>query len=143
MAESHIVSGLVAKRGEMAGLIDHHQKQIVQLAADLGHLDATLKLFAPDMDLRTLRPKEHRERNAWFRPGEAPRFILDTLRQSVTPLTSRDLTEHLIALKGMDGGADLIEAIQKTLGTTLRTLLKRGTIAEGPRMGVARTWRIA
>ena len=45
MLEDHIVSGLVAKRAEMAGLIDHHQKQVARLAADMHHLDATLKLF--------------------------------------------------------------------------------------------------
>jgi len=36
----------------------------------LAHLDATLKLFDPEIDLRTLRPKQHRQRNAFFRPCE-------------------------------------------------------------------------
>lgn len=53
MAEPHVVNALVAKRAEMAGLIALHQKQISRLTVDLSHVDATLKLFAPEMDLRT------------------------------------------------------------------------------------------
>ena len=54
MAESHVVTALISKRAEMAGLIEHHQKEMGQLAADLAHLDATLKLFSPELDLRTV-----------------------------------------------------------------------------------------
>ena len=70
MAESHVISGLVAKRSELAGLIEHHQKAIDRIAADLSHVDATIKLFSPQTDLRTLRPKEYRERNRYFKPRE-------------------------------------------------------------------------
>jgi hypothetical protein len=45
MAESHVVTALVSKRAEMAGLIEHHRKEMGRLATDLAHLDATLKLF--------------------------------------------------------------------------------------------------
>jgi hypothetical protein len=55
----------------------------------------------PELDLRTFRPKEHRERNSGFRPGEVPRFILDTLRQSATPLSCQTLAERAVATKGL------------------------------------------
>jgi hypothetical protein len=143
MAESHIVSGLVAKRSEMAGLIDHHQKQITQLAADLGHLDATLKLFAPEMDLRTLRPKEHRERNAWFRPGEVPRFILDTLRQSAIPLSCQAMAVHAVATKGLTNTPETVSSVCKSLHSGVKTLANAGTLREGPKDITGRTWQIA
>ena len=76
MAESHVVTALVTKRAEMAGLIEHHRKEMGRLAVDLAHLDATLKLFSPEIDLRTLRAKEHRTRNRFFRPGECQRMVL-------------------------------------------------------------------
>ena len=76
MAESHVVTALVSKRAEMAGLIEHHRKEMGRLATDLAHLDATLKLFSPEIDLRTLRAKEHRTRNRFFRPGECQRMVL-------------------------------------------------------------------
>lgn len=61
MAEPHIVSGLVAKHSELAGLIQFHYAEIERVAADLKHLDATLKLFAPEIDLRTLGSKRVRK----------------------------------------------------------------------------------
>ncbi len=51
MAEYHIVFGLVAKHSELAGLIIFHRAEMARVAADLKNLDATLKLFAPEMDL--------------------------------------------------------------------------------------------
>ncbi len=48
MAESHVVSALISKRAEMAGLIEHQQKEMGRLADDLAHLDATLRLFFPE-----------------------------------------------------------------------------------------------
>ena len=47
MAESHVVSALVAKRAEIAGVIAQTERQLGQFRADLVHLDATLRLFAP------------------------------------------------------------------------------------------------
>jgi hypothetical protein len=99
MAESIVVSGLVSKHREIAGRIDHHRKEIERLGAGLTHLDATLKLFSPDLDLRSLKPKAHRQRNVVFRPGEVPRFILDALREAGCPLTGHALAERAVALK--------------------------------------------
>ena len=45
MAESHVVADLITKRAELAGVIEHQQKEIGRLADDLAHLDATLKLL--------------------------------------------------------------------------------------------------
>jgi hypothetical protein len=49
MAASHVVTALVTKRAEMAGLIEHHRKEMGRLAVDLAYLDATLKLFSPEI----------------------------------------------------------------------------------------------
>lgn len=44
MAESNVVSGLVAKRTELATLIAHHQREVTRIGDDLRHVDATIKL---------------------------------------------------------------------------------------------------
>ena len=46
MAESHVVSALKTKRGEIAGEIVAAERRITDLRAALVHVDATLKLFA-------------------------------------------------------------------------------------------------
>ncbi|MCK7494040.1 MAG: hypothetical protein MZW92_24440 [Comamonadaceae bacterium] len=126
MAESIVVSGLVAKHREIAGRIDHHRKEIERLGAGLTHLDATLKLFAPDLDLRSLKPKVHRQRNVVFRPGEVPRFILDALREAGRPLTGHALAEQAVALKGLDSTPETLRAVQKSLTTALKTHRRQG-----------------
>jgi len=42
MAESLIVSGLVTKRSELAGEVEHHRRELQRLADELGHVDATI-----------------------------------------------------------------------------------------------------
>jgi hypothetical protein len=54
MAESHVITGLVPKRAEVAGQITSHQSEINRLQGSLSHLDGAIKLFAPEFDLRTL-----------------------------------------------------------------------------------------
>ena len=82
MAASHVVAALITKRAELVGLIEHQQKEMARLADDLAHLDATLKLFSPEIDLRTIRAKAHWVRNRFFRPGECQRMVLDIFREA-------------------------------------------------------------
>ena len=70
MAESHVVSGLVAKRDELAGEVERCRRELHRLADELGHLDATIRLFAPDYDLGRIRPRKRRRGLRWFEPGE-------------------------------------------------------------------------
>ena len=144
MAEPIIVTGLLAKRAEMAGLIDHHQKQIAGLQAGLAHLDATIHLFAPEIDLRTLKPKQHRERNHYFRPGEAPRAILDALRQAGKALTSRELSEQVLRNRNVELTPDRIEALQKSLLMAIKGLETKGLVrVDAMAKGGVRSWTLA
>ena len=59
MAESHVVSALVSKRAEIAGLIARKEQQLGQFRADLVHLNATLRLFAPGLEPKTIPAKRN------------------------------------------------------------------------------------
>jgi monoamine oxidase len=86
MAESHVVSGLVAKHSELAGIIQFHRAEIERVAADLKHLDATIKLFAPETDLRSLGAKRVTSSSAsvggfkHFKSKESHTLVLDHSR---------------------------------------------------------------
>ena len=75
MANSHVVSGLLDKRAEISGLINKHQAEINKLNQSLAALDSTIKLFSPEIDLRSHRSKVIRERNRFFKNGECIRLI--------------------------------------------------------------------
>ena len=82
MAESLIVSSLVAKRAEVTGQIISYQAEISRLQKSLSHLDGSIKLFAPEYDLRTIKAKRTNKRNQYFAQGEAQRITLDVMRDA-------------------------------------------------------------
>ena len=67
MSDENVIAGLTRKRAELAGRIEHMQTALRQLIIDLDNLDATLRLFEPDIDLEDIRPKPFPPRNAAFR----------------------------------------------------------------------------
>jgi hypothetical protein len=49
MAELHVIGALRNKRAELTGILCQLEQQLVQQRADLAHLDATMRLFDPDI----------------------------------------------------------------------------------------------
>src|SRR5208337_2766618 len=102
MAESHVVSALANKRAEMAGMIARAQQQIGQFRADLAHLDATVRLFAPAMEPETIPPKRIRQSDLRFEPGGLSRRVLDALRRAGAPIRAPDLVRDVMIDNGLD-----------------------------------------
>ncbi|MFZ6675240.1 hypothetical protein [Undibacterium sp. Xuan67W] len=115
MAESMVVSGLVLKRAEVAGQIASFKTEIIRLQGALSHLDGSIKLFAPEFDLRTVKAKRTNKRNQYFAKGEAQRMVLDAMREAGKPLNSREITDRLLKRKGIASSAELIARIQKNV----------------------------
>jgi hypothetical protein len=122
--------------------LSHLESQIVQHRASLTHLDATMRLFDPN-----LLPEEvsgagpQRTRSAWFRPGECLRLIYDVLREAPQPMTTRALADRVMSLKAIVTTDERTCAlVQKTvLGSLSRA---KGTIQRVEAAGVA-AWQIA
>lgn len=102
MAESYAVSGLAAKRSELTGQIAHYQALIKRLTTDVMHLDAAIKILAPEFDLRTVRAKEYRKRSSIFSHGDALVQVLDVMRQAEEPITSIQIAQALLVKHGGD-----------------------------------------
>jgi hypothetical protein len=62
MAEPHVLSALVSKRAEIAGQIEGLERQADQFRADLLHIDAAIRIFAPDYRPNEIRPKAKRKK---------------------------------------------------------------------------------
>lgn len=143
MAETHVVSGLVAKRSELTGLILDHQKKIDQIYAAVGHLDASIKLFAPDYDLRTVRAKTPQKRNHYFKPGECHRLVLEIFRDAGdNALSSRQIGDQLAQRKGLPMTGEMIEQTQKNASAVAKRLESAGTLEFAGMDGTGRTWRL-
>ena len=57
MERPNTVAGLIEKRREIAGQIEHHQRALNELIIDLDHVDHTIRLFDPDCDVTLAQPK--------------------------------------------------------------------------------------
>jgi hypothetical protein len=143
MAESHVVSALVNKRAEIAGMIARTEQQLGQFRADLVHLDAALRLFAPGLEPKTIPPKKIRQADLWFAQGELSRRVLDALRRAGEPIRAPDLVRAVMIDKGLDpGDRPSFARVQWKIRDTLKRLNKRGLLApDGVGHGVL--WRIA
>ena len=120
MAELHVIGALRNKRAELAGILRQLEQQLVQQRANLTHVDATMRLFDPDIRPKDIRPKQPRARNAWFRQGECLRLIYDELREATQPVTTRELAERIMRLKAIPPADDQRrERVQKTLLASL------------------------
>ena len=90
------------KRAELSGSIADLEKQIGQHRADLLHVDAVLRLFAPDLEPATIPPRAVRRPNSWFRPGELARLVLEVLRTAPAALSVREITAQVMERRGLD-----------------------------------------
>jgi len=56
MSASPVTNSLRRKRAEISGMIRDWQSRAHAMRRDLAHIDATLKMFAPDCEPRTIKP---------------------------------------------------------------------------------------
>jgi hypothetical protein len=141
MAETHVIGALRHKRAELAGMLRQLEQQLVQQRANLAHVDATMRLFDPDIRPNAIRPKQQRARNAWFRPGECLRLVYDELRKAAQPVTTRELAERIMRIKAIPAANDQHrELVQKTLLGSLNRA--KQTIARVEVAGVV-SWRLS
>ena len=113
MAELHVIGALRNKRAELAGMLRQLEQQLAQQRANLAHVDATMRLFDPDIRPKDIRPKQPRARNAL-------RLIYDDLREATQPVTTRELAEQIMRVKAIPAADnDRRERVQKTLLATL------------------------
>ena len=143
MAESHVVSALVNKRAEIAGMITRTEQQLGQFRADLVHLDATIRLFAPEMEPKTIPAKRIRQSDLWFEQGELSRRVLDALLRAGEPIRAPNLVRAVMIDKGLDpADRPSFVRVQWKVRDTLNRLNERGLLAsDGAGHGVL--WRIS
>ena len=140
MAELHVIGALRNKRAELAGTLRQLEQRLARERANLAHLDATMRLFDPNIQPTDIRPRQRRARNAWFRSGEGLRLIYDELREASHPVTTRELAERIMQAKAIPVGDDhRRELVQKTLLASLNRA--KETIERVETAGVVR-WRL-
>lgn len=140
MAESHVVSGLVAKRAEISGVIARYQQELAKMQADVQHLDASIKLFDPDYDLRTIRATAFRQRNQYFGRGEGHRLMLEALRELGGQGNAVQISKIIVARKGFD--ASWQGGVHHCMDGILRRAVKSGVIRQAGKDETGNLWQL-
>jgi hypothetical protein len=142
-SHDHVVSGLIEKRRELAGIIDELQRQLDQHRADLVHIDGTLRVLATDLDPESIRPKRTYRRNRYFAQNELSRLCLGVLRTAAgEPLTTDDIAGRVIVAKSFDPADAMRAVIRNQVGSIVKRLHRGGTI-ENVGAGRASKWMLA
>lgn len=128
MADTHVISALKSKRGELAGRIDGLQDQLRVAMIDVDHIDCALRIFDPDIDLDEIKPKPLPPRHHAFK-GQVTRAILAMLRSEGT-MDAKSITLRLMAERELNlNDKTLTKAMHKRIGAALRNLRERTLVS--------------
>lgn len=142
MADPHVLTGLVAKRAEIAGQIEHTQDKLRQLVIDLDHIDASIHIFDPSIELEEIKARPVPPKHQAFR-GQVTRIVLATLRNAKKPLTTADIAQRVMAERGLDtANVRLLKTMTKRAGACLRNMQKQGAVARQPGPGQFMLWEL-
>lgn len=125
-----VVNGLVRKRSELAGEIQHFEERLRQMVADVTSLDAAIRVFDPEYKVETIKAKTFRAAGSQAARGDITRGILALLRNATQPLTTREIAEAM--------GRSV-----KRAGLALNAQKKKGVIRSILRPGQAMQWEVA
>jgi hypothetical protein len=141
MADLHVVTALRSKRAELAGQIDALQDQLREAMIAVDHVDSTLRLFVPDIDLDEIKPKPLPPRHHAFK-GQVTRSILAMLRKEGA-MDAKAITLRLMAERELNlNDKVLVKAMQKRIGAALRNLRERTLVVSTQNVGGLLTWSL-
>ena len=143
MADSHVVSALSTKRGEILGSIKHYKQLISSLDKDLQNIDATIKIFEPDYKFGSEKVINKHTRNRFFNNGEAKVLVLEVLKNSKLPI-STDKISDIIAIKrnvSFENKTDKSN-LQKSILLALNSCLSNNLIEKVSKDGLSIVWKI-
>jgi hypothetical protein len=130
MAEPHVVTALRAKRAEISGHVHALERRLARHRASLANIDATIRLYAPELDPDSIPPKRTYRRTRYFAKGELSRRVVSVLRQANgKPMTTAAITAAIVVDKGFPvGEGALSEAVTDMALTVLRRLCKQEAV---------------
>lgn len=138
-----VLSGLIRKRQEVAADLDVAQSKVKQLILDIDALDATLRLFQPDIDLEVVRVRPVPRRHQAHR-GDTSRLVQTLLREAGHPLTHRDITQRVMTARGLNlADRDLCQTMRDRVGASLRGMRQRGRLSSDGERGLGVKWWVA
>lgn len=137
-----MVAGLIAKRQEIARTIGCLQEQVRSATFDLDRIEATLRLFKPDIDLGEMSVRPVPPAHHAFR-GEVTRIVFAMLRRAGVPVSTGDLAAGVMNARGLPSGdLKLRRVMLQRVGAMLAHWRGRGVLRSSPGPEKMLLWEI-
>ena len=113
------INTLERLHAELDGKILENRQEHANLAEQMRHVEAVIKMLDPGYSLRAISVKR-RKPNPWFKRGTVYRRAVDALRTAEQPLTGREIAERVLVAAKVDAAkpaavADLTGSILASL----------------------------
>ncbi|WAJ28479.1 hypothetical protein [Antarcticirhabdus aurantiaca] len=123
----HTVSGLLRKRADLFNEATRLRDRIAEIKNDIEALDRTMRTFGYIGDLDAAMPRQKRQ--VMFGAGELSRSILRELRDADGPMTTREIAQSIVALRGDDArDRRLVTEISNRVSKALRSHREAGRV---------------
>ncbi|WP_287081508.1 hypothetical protein [Methylobacterium sp.] len=121
------ISGLIRKRAELFSEAERIRDRLAEIRNDLGALDRTLAVLGHTGNLDDAMPRQKRQ--VLFGQGELSRSLMRELRDADGPMTSRELAQGILALRGDDvRDRRLISEVTRRVSKSLRAHREEGRV---------------
>ena len=144
MENEHVLGGLIRKRSEIGGKIEHTQADLRRLVTELDAIDSAIRIFDPEADISAIRPTCYPPRHAAFR-GEMMRFVMGALRLADgKPITTREIALDVMKGRGLSvEDAEMVQTIRKRVGACVYKLARDGHVRKVPSDGELKAWLLS
>ncbi|MDX2201712.1 MAG: hypothetical protein NW223_03110 [Hyphomicrobiaceae bacterium] len=137
----HTISGLLSKRRDLLTEAERLRDRIAEIRNDLLALDRTLSTLGFKGDLEGMMPRQKRQ--VVFGRGELLRAIIDELRGADAPMTSREIAQAIVAVKGDDPRDQRYVAdLTRRIGKALRPMRDEGLVTSSKRRSGETSWTV-
>ena len=143
MADTHVISALSTKRGEILSSIKHYKQLLSSLDKDLANIDATIKIFEPDYKFGSEKVVNKHIRNRFFNNGEAKVLVLEVLKNSSLPISTDKISEIIATNKNLSFENKTDKSnFQKSVLFALNTCLSNNLVEKVSKDGLSIIWKI-
>jgi hypothetical protein len=130
MENVNTIYALKDKRSAIIGEIRHLESEVRKLRVQLGNVEGTLAIFAPEEAAKDTNGRPAPNIAGYFRHREIPTMCLTILRTEAKPMTVRALAKAIVAAKGLPATELPLENMVRTrLRQYLRAVNQRGLVA--------------
>jgi hypothetical protein len=136
------VAYLVRLHADLGGQMKTNKAEAARLAEAMRHVEAVIKLYDPNFNVRGISVRRRVQGNPWFKRGTMFRHALDAMRQAAKPLTVREITDAVMLAQQI---ADATRIQRAGLEAAIRSCLENnvGKTVKREGDGVPKRWRLA